>query len=242
MGLLRFYRPWLVKLTIAYSLVVLTLYAFGVYCHGHFLAVSLCTAVLGYLYMFAPAVFGLVANRQIQIAFPASWQEKSILYLGFSIIFIPLLVYGLYCLLCWAGGMIWPYGNLQQTLVQQVGQEVGDPMVGSLMTPKSQWLSWACSGFVALSTLTGVIVSKRHRFFMGIIGGVVGNTVSGILSIVITLRALFGSLETLNDESTAPAEIIAAVANDMNVYNSIMIYLAVALGAFVVWKIKNAKV
>lgn len=235
----EFYFPALRMQVILYPVVALVLYGLtllGHYTFGNTIGIlsgGLSSTALSFMFYFAPVVLTRRDARIVETMLPATTAEKSVFMLGYFMVVIPVLSFGVYYGV--GAALQWIF-SLDDVLLASV------QMTGMAYTP----LLWACnlmSAIVpAITCLWAVMVVARSRALMGMVWSVVSLISLSVLSGLITLTLMYvnGFFDGIMDNPSITESPEAMTAMSMETVTMVAVTVGViglVYNVFAVWRV-----
>ncbi|MCM1484046.1 MAG: hypothetical protein NC043_06900 [Muribaculaceae bacterium] len=150
---------------------------------------SMLGTVINFMVYFAPCVFARRGDRYIEVLLPATGMEKSIFIIGYSLVVLPVVTWGLFAGTMFLLEKIWPYTPEMQEFADVINQ--GARMVQGV------WFVQRAQEYVPLSTcLYCVLTLKNNRMIMSMVWTVVSLIAMGLAGVIFGIvMALSGAFK-----------------------------------------------
>ncbi len=178
----RYYGNPMKRMIMIYSAILVALYLLALlssFWGIEFLLSSVASTVFQFMCFFASFVFVLKNDSAVITQLPARGQEKAALIIGWSMVFIPLLLIAEWILCTCIAGIFTENADVMQSLMA-VSDEIYE----------SKWLYLLnnCSNLFPMVTVLYVVMTvKRNRIAMGIAAAILSLVALGILGGVVGL-------------------------------------------------------
>lgn len=236
---IRFYYPLLRGQMIIYPCVALALYilaSVAVYIKWTDLLWAAPATVISFMFYLAPVVLTRRDTRMVATMLPATALEKTVVLLGYFMVIVPLLTYGVYYL----GGslikMVIPAASVIDK-IRSVKQDLGTP----------QFIYQASELVPAVTCLWAVVKVKRNRTLKAVVSGVAAILGIGIIGMVYGAIVAFSSgfVSGIKDavheggylEPEQEEELVAPMVSEMIPFLTAMGITSMCYVAFAVWMI-----
>lgn len=170
-------------------------------------------------------------NDSLLIQVPATVSEKSAFQIIYALLFIPVVIYGIWYAENLIGGMLIEGGNLEQGVRNAATLNLDLDITPSMVI--ATFFNTACqSAFIILLVLLVVLKSKKHRILLGILTPVAVLLIIGIIAGLYGFIASICGLEKhvfINNPDDLSMLVIKEITTVGYVIDSVLIIASVCL-------------
>ncbi|MDE6436992.1 MAG: hypothetical protein K2K69_05760 [Muribaculaceae bacterium] len=210
---------------------------------GLFSLVSLLPTVV---YMTGPLVFAYCRRRSVVTTLPASWVEKGVLLVGYTLVVFPAFMTAVWYACTGLFAIFAPWADILTRT-----REIFSVLPGLDFTALTRSASWGNTfGYAWLASMTCYFVAavRRQRLAIGIASIFGGYVATVIIGAVLGIYAVFSSgfIQAVKDGAVNPespdavvAQLLEEVRHLMPVYATLSAVLCVVFVVLTFWKIKT---
>lgn len=202
------------------------------------------SAVVSFVYYLGPLLFASCRQRLVATTLPASWQEKSLLFLGWCVVFFPLFLAVVWYACVGIASMFSDYASIYAALAHHALEDV--PGVFQNLTGKFNLVNIFTSLSVMSCAAWGVCYCRHNRMAMGVVGALVGTVISSVLSMGFALLAMLDTdfFRGLRDGLAVkpedfPLQLVEAFQHWLPMLNVVVIVFSLSVLSLCVYKIKT---
>lgn len=257
--LAQFYRPALRKqliaagitLVVCYLLCLLGLQLLKTTDNHQVLGIMMYSGALwvaNLTYFCGPLAFAFCRNRSVATTLPASWQQKSVFFLGFIFIAYPAFLAVVWYAMVGLCSLFTSDAAVNTAFLHYIQLMDNSTSAFSLTDlTDSYWYTNVLSSIIVASCAAwGVCASRRNRMAMGIVGACVGSFINFMAGMAMGIASIASTdfIQGIADNNPVDpdnfaTEIMDNLLEAIPVYSIGMLIISVVVLAMCVVKIKN---
>lgn len=233
----KYYGNPMKRMIMIYSAILVTFYLLALvssFWNIEFLLTSVASTVFQFMCFFASFVFVLKNDTAVITQLPARGQEKAALIIGWSILFIPLLLIAEWVLCTGIASIFTENANVTRSLMA-----ISDEMY------ESKWLYMLnnLSNLIPMVTVLYVVMTvKRNRIAMGIVAAILCLVAIGILGGIVGLVSaltddiFFDIASGAMPSDRAISETVQDVVKNLVVFIGSFSIIYAIIGLTLIWR------